>query len=218
MQFSLFCYLLHQCVMKRATFSSHFPKYTRGVKLPWSVSKTLSLYWRFFSFTFWMQHWRSALLRYWFAFGSNTLTSNWARPPPSPPTATGRQNLGYPLGYSCKKMYWKESEVRNTHKAVIFNEKQRKIEQHVSTRTRPLSGTLIAEPGTCLEQCLDTFWNPVDPLPPVTIHVCLKFDHFLPDSPPPSTGCHKCMAPYWSVKTFEYLPPKKHRKSQREYQ
>ena len=138
--------------------------------------------------------------------------------PPLSPTATGRRNLGYPLGYSCKKMYWKESEVRNTHKAVIFNEKQGKIEQHVSTRTRQLSGTLIAELGTCLEQCLDTFWNPVDPLPPVTIHVCLKFDHFLSDSPPPSTGCHKCMAPYWSVKTFEYLPPKKHRKSQREYQ
>ena len=64
---------------KHATFSSHTPinwEYKEGgVKLPWSVSKTLSLYWRFFSFSLLMWHWGSALLRYRFAFGSNTLTS-----------------------------------------------------------------------------------------------------------------------------------------------
>ena len=52
------------------------------------------------------------------------------------------------------------------------------------------------EPDTCLEHCLDsnnTYTNynsghpiSVDPLPlapSVTIHFCLNFDHFLPDTP-----------------------------------
>ena len=81
------------------------------------------------------------------------------------------------------------------------------------SRTRHQSGTLLAEPDTCLEHYLDsnnTYTNyssgqpisadalPLSP-PPVTIHFRLNFGHFLPEPLPPSTGCHKCMAPYLHI-------------------
>ena len=53
-------------------------KNTRGVNFPLSISKTLSLHCCFFSFSFWMEHWGSALLRYRLAFWLNTLTSKSA--------------------------------------------------------------------------------------------------------------------------------------------
>ena len=75
------------------------------------------------------------------------------------------------------------------------------------SRTRHQHETLIAEPDTCLEHCLDSnniytnysSGHPISvdplPLPPVTIDCCLNFDHFLPDPLPPSIECHKCMVP-----------------------
>ena len=62
------------------------------------------------------------------------------------------------------------------------------------SRTRHQSGTLIAEPDTCLEQCLDsnntcTNYSCGHPISvdslllfPVTIYLRLNFYHFLPDS------------------------------------
>ena len=98
-------------------------------------------------------------------------------------------------------------------------ENQNAVYSLVSSRTRHLSGTLIAESDTSLEHCLDsnnTYTNyssghpiSVDPLPlhpPVTIHFRLNFYHFLPDLPsPPSTGCHKCI---WSL-TLQYPQSKR---------
>ena len=134
--------------------------------------------------------------------------SEWVRngrDPPTPwtsklrlPTTPTHRHSSHSLWHSCKKKLLER--VRSTHKTVIFNEKQHKIEQYVSTRTRHLSGTLIAEPDTCLEHCLDsnnTYTNyscgnptSVDPLPPVTIHFRPTFDLFIPLFPRPLSSIY----------------------------
>ena len=81
------------------------------------------------------------------------------------------------------------------------------------SRTRNQSGTLLAEPDTCLEHCKESNNNYTNyssghptsadplPLPPYNLHFRLNFDYFfLPDPTcPPFTGCHKCMASYVTV-------------------
>ena len=81
------------------------------------------------------------------------------------------------------------------------------------SRTRHQSGTLIAQPDTCLENCLDSnntftnyssghpfLWVTSHPPLPVIIHFHLILTIFYLIPLPSSTGCHKCMAP-----TFEFF-------------
>ena len=156
-------------------------------------------------------------------FLSVQIGQNRARPPSTP----GSGNLGYqppsstPIPSMQKigilkrkpKCCPKPSFLQNQTPVCLEHLQQNQTPVwNTYSRTRHQSGTLIAEPDTCLVYCLDfnKIYNnyssgypisvdplPSPPLPLITIHFRLNFSYFLPDPhSPPSTGCHKCMVPY----------------------
>ena len=122
----------------------------------------------------------------------------WVRIGRDPPLAPGCPNLGYqppspsPLVF-LQKIVMLKIKPKFCLKPTFLQNQTPACPGTLNGRTRHLSGTLKADPDTCLEHCLDsnnTYTNyncghPIYvgplPLPPVTILFRLNFDHFLPD-------------------------------------
>ena len=156
-------------------------------------------------------------------FLSVPMGPNWAGPPTSACQNLGYQPLPTPIPFGIFPKNWNAKIKLRCCLQLSFLQNQTPVcLEHLQqnqtpvwntySRTRHQSGTLIAEPDTCLVYCLDfnKIYNnyssgypisvdplPSPPLPLITIHFRLNFSYFLPDPhSPPSTGCHKCMVPY----------------------